>query len=70
MKFSEKMSKKNPPQIPEKMPMFLFRFSLPEVSPPRREKTVMRITAIKTRFEIQPKKPPPRKILKWIKKLV
>ena len=60
MKFSEKISKKNPPQTPKKIPEFFSGFS----------KTVKRITEIKTRFEIQPKKPPPRKTLKWIKKLV
>jgi hypothetical protein len=60
IKFSEKTSKKNPPMKAEKIPVL---FSGPS-------KTVMRITAIKTRFKIQPKKSPLRKILKWIKKLV
>jgi hypothetical protein len=60
MKFSEKISKKNPPIKAEKIPIFFSGFS----------KTVIRITAIKTRFKIQPKKSPPGKILKWIKKLV
>jgi len=60
MKFSEKISKKNPPQTPKKIPEFFSGFS----------RTVMRITAIKMRFKAQPQNPPFRKTLKWIKKLV
>jgi len=60
MKFSEKISKKNPPMKAKKIPKFFSGLS----------KTVIRITAIKMRFGVQPPKPPSRKILKWIKKLV
>jgi len=60
MKFSEKISKKNPPQTLKKILEFFSGFS----------RTVMRITAIGMRFEVQPQKPPSRKTLKWIKKLV
>jgi len=48
MKFSEKISKKNPPQKPKKIPKFFSGFS----------KAVMRITAIKMRFGVQPQKSP------------
>jgi hypothetical protein len=59
MKFSEKISKKNPPMKAAPIPILVWG-----------SKTVMRITAIKMRFRAQPRKPPSRKILKWMKKLV
>jgi len=62
MKFSEKISKKNPPMKATPTPKLVWGSGF--------SKTVMRITAIKMRFGVQPQKPPSRKILKWIKKLV
>jgi len=58
MKFSEKISRKNPPMKAEAMPD---RSS-------RGVKQLIRITATKTRFRAQLKNSS-RKILKWIKKL-